>query len=62
MGVAERSISGSIGWIPDMAAAMSGRICFGPIQTGSFINGDKRELRTPLGASEKEGHLNETTG
>jgi hypothetical protein len=45
-----------------MAAAMSGRICFGPIQTGSFINGDKRELRTPLGASEKEGHLNETTG
>jgi hypothetical protein len=43
MGVAERSISASIGWIPDVAAAMSGRICSGPIQTESFINGDKGE-------------------
>jgi hypothetical protein len=47
------SIFGSIGWIPDMAAAMSGRMCSGPIQTGSFINGDRQDYRTSLEEAEK---------
>jgi hypothetical protein len=54
------SIFGSIGWIPDMAAAMSGRMCSGPIQTGSFINGDRQDYRTSLEEPEKGGgDLNE---
>lgn len=47
------SIFGSIGWIPDMAADMSGRICSGPIQTGSFINGGREDYRTSLEEAEK---------
>lgn len=48
------SIFGSIGWIPDMAAAMSGRMCSGPIQTGSFINRDRQDYRISREESEKE--------
>jgi hypothetical protein len=36
-----------------MAAAMFGRLCSGPIQTGLFINGDRQDCKASLEESEK---------
>ena len=38
-------IFGSNGCLLDMVPAIFGRICIGPIQTGSFTNGDREDYR-----------------
>jgi hypothetical protein len=53
MGEAGVSMSGSNGCLRDGTTATLGRICSGPIQTGSFINGNEEDDRgDPRGAVE----------
>lgn len=57
------SIFGNTGWIEDTVTATFGRLCTGPIQTGSSISGDSIVRRTLLEQFEKGGdqmaiHLN----